>query len=179
MNITPAFSARRPSGATNGFSLLETVFALSLLMVVSLGLLPLGVVATLTTENQGHLMARTTEYAQDKMEQLLSLSFGDTTSDTRTFPATDTGGHGLEEGGSSDPSAPISKYVDYLDPNGSLIPSSGTTAPAGWYYKRVWEVTGLTSSLKRITVTAKVKSAVGSTGLTPSATVTSIKTYPF
>src|SRR5262249_27375809 len=74
-----------------GFSLLETVFALSLLLVVSLGLLPLGMIATTTTENQGHLMARTTEYAQDKLEQLLALTYGDLTSDTRVFPATDNG----------------------------------------------------------------------------------------
>jgi Tfp pilus assembly protein PilV len=164
-----------------GFSLLETVIAISLLMVVSLGLLPLGVIATTNTENQGHLMARTTEYAQDKMEQLLALSFGDATSDTRAFPATETGGTGLAPGGSSNPEAPAANYVDYLDVNGSLLAAVGTTAPANWYYKRVWRVQLVTGSttLKRITVTAKVKSAVGSTGRIPEATVTSLKTYPF
>jgi type II secretory pathway pseudopilin PulG len=165
--------------AADGFSLLETVFALSILMVVSLGLLPLGVVATTTTENQGHLMARATEYAQDKMEQLLALSYGDSTSDTRTFPAADAGGTGLAIGGSSNPSAPVAQYVDYLDVNGSLVPSVGTTAPAGWYYKRVWQVAGAGANLKQITVTATVKSAVGSTGRIPRATVSSIKTFPF
>ena len=38
----------------------------------------MGVVGMMTTENQGHLAARTTEYAQDKMEQLLVLAYGDT-----------------------------------------------------------------------------------------------------
>ncbi len=165
----------------HGFSLLETVIAISLLMIVSLGLLPLGVIATTTTENQGHLMARTTEYAQDKMEQLLALSFGDSTSDTRAFPATETGGTGLAVGGSSNPQAPAANYVDYLDVNGSLLAAVGTTAPDNWYYKRVWRVELVTGSttLKRITVTAKVKSAVGSSGRIPEATVTSLKTYPF
>ena len=60
---------------------------------------PVGAMAIGTTENQGHLMARATEYAQDKMEQLLSLSFGDVTTDTRTFPAGNTGGSGLAIGG--------------------------------------------------------------------------------
>lgn len=163
-----------------GFSLLETVIAISLLMIVALGLLPLGVIATTTTENQGHLMARTTEYAQDKMEQLLGLSFGDVTSDTRVFPATQTGGTGLAIGGSSDADAPVANYVDYLDIDGSLLASNGN-APAGWYYKRVWQVAFVSGSttLKRITVTTKVKSAVGGSGRIPEATVTSIKTYPF
>jgi hypothetical protein len=171
--------AQRSRDTAAGFSLLETVFALSILMVVSLGLLPLGVIATTTTENQGHLMARTTEYAQDKMEQLLALSFGDSTSDTRVFPAPETGGSGLAVGGSSDPSAPAANYVDYLDVNGTLIPSTGTTAPANWYYKRVWRVASAGTNLKLITVTATVKSAVGSSGRIPRATVASIKTYPF
>lgn len=174
-------NAAAPRRADLGFSLLETVIAISLLMIVSLGLLPLGVIATTNTENQGHLMARTTEYAQDKMEQLLALSFGDATSDTRAFPATETGGTGLAVGGSSDPSAPAANYVDYLDVNGTLLPAVGTTAPANWYYKRVWRVELVSGSttLKRVTVTAKVKSAVGSSGRIPEATVTSLKTYPF
>jgi hypothetical protein len=167
--------------SASGFSLLETVFALSLLMVVAIGLLPLGVVATTTTENQGHLMARTTEYAQDKMEQLLALSFNDVTSDTRLFPATDTGGTGLAIGGSAVAASPAANYVDYLDVNGSLMASSGTTAPTDWYYKRVWSVAYVSGSttMTKIVVTATTRSAVGSTGRTPTATVSSVKTYPF
>ncbi|MGE3959015.1 MAG: hypothetical protein AB7H96_20040 [Vicinamibacterales bacterium] len=163
----------------DGFSLLETVIAISLLMIVALGLLPLGVVATNNTENQGHLMARTTEYAQDKMEQLLALSYGDVTSDTRVFPATSTGGSGLAVGGNSDPASPVDTYVDWLDINGTLLASAGTTPPATWYYQRTWQVTNPSANLKQIKVTATVKSAVGSTGRIPRATVTSLKTFPF
>lgn len=177
--MTP--DTRPGAQSARGFSLLETVFALSLLMVVAIGLLPLGVVATTTTENQGHLMARTTEYAQDKMEQLLALSFNDSTSDTRLFPATDTGGTGLAVGGSAVAASPVAKYVDYLDVNGSLLASSGTTAPTNWYYKRVWSVALVSGSttMKKVTVTAVTKNAVGSTGRAPTATVSSVKTYPF
>lgn len=177
--MTPTTQPR--AHGASGFSLLETVFALSLLMVVAIGLLPLGVIATTTTENQGHLMARTTEYAQDKMEQLLALSFNDSTSDTRLFPAPDTGGTGLAIGGSAVAASPVAKYVDYLDVNGSLMASSGTTAPTNWYYKRVWSVAYISGSttMKKVTVTAVTRSAVGSTGRTPTATVSSVKTYPF
>lgn len=161
-----------------GFSLVETVIALSLLMVVALGLLPLGVIATTTTENQGHLSARTTEYAQDKLEQMLSLSWGDTTSDTRVFPASDLGGSGLSVGGSADPDNPVNLYVDYLDINGTLIPSAGGD-PDGWFYKRVWSVTLPSAQLKQVTVTAVVKIAVGGVGMIPQSTITALKTSPF
>ena len=78
-----------------GFTLVEVMVALMVLLVVTAGVLPLTLVATKTAENQGHLMSRTTEYAQDKLEQLLALAYGDTASDTRVFPATDEGGTGL------------------------------------------------------------------------------------
>jgi len=164
-----------------GFSILETVFALAILMVVALGLLPLGVIATTNTENQGHLMARATEYSQDKMEQLLSLKFGDLSSDTRVFPASNTGGAGLSNGGSSNPDAPVAQYVDYLDIDGTLLTSTGTTAPPTWFYKRVWKVefVGSITTLKQVTVTTVVKNAVGGKVRPPQATVASIKTDPF
>ena len=115
------------------------------------------------------------------VEQLLALAFNDVTSDTRLFPATDTGGTGLAIGGSAVAASPVAKYVDYLDVNGSLMASSGTTAPTDWYYKRVWSVAYVSGSttMKKITVTATTRSAVGSTGRTPTATVSSVKTYPF
>ena len=165
----------------SGVSFVETVLAISVLLIATLGLLPLGAIATTTTENQGHLMARATEYAQDKLEQLLALSYGDQLSDTRVFPANNTGGTGLAVGGSSNPDAPVALYVDYLDADGNLIPSAGTTAPATWYYKRVWQISlpAGTTNLKQVVVTATVKSAVGSVGRVPRATVAALKTFPF
>lgn len=170
-----------PRPRESGFSLIETVFALSILLVVMLGLLPLGAVATATTENQGHLMARTTEYAQDKMEQLLALKYGDVASDTRTFPAPVSGGSGLAMGGSANPEAPAALYVDYLDVDGKLLTQNNNSTPANWFYKRVWKIDAPTGStnLKRVTVTATVKSAVGSIGRIPRATLVSLKTSPF
>jgi type II secretory pathway pseudopilin PulG len=166
-----------------GFTLLETVFALSMLLIVAAGIMPLGIMAVKTTENQGHLAARTTEYAQDKLEQLMSLSYGDSTTDTRVFPATDVNGSGLTTGGSSDPNAPVNLYVDYLDIDGNLIPAGdGGGAPNGWFYKRVWSVAipmGKTN-LKQITVSATVRVASqGGVGDLPRSTVTSLKTSPF
>lgn len=164
-----------------GFTLIETMVALGLLLVVATGILPLGLIAMNSTENQGHLVARTVEYAQDKLEQLMALSYGDQTSDTRVFPAVDVGGTGLTVGGSSNPDAPVALYVDYLDVNGTLVPSVGTQAPNGWYYKRVWSVAQAGPQLKQITVTATVRTAAAAStgGMIPRASVTVLKTSPF
>jgi type II secretory pathway pseudopilin PulG len=169
----------RPA-SESGFSLLETVFALGILAVVALGILPLGFIAVSATENQGHLMARTTEYAQDKIEQLQGLAFGDTSSDTRVFPATFNNGSGLAEGGSSNPAAPVALYVDWLDVKGNVLTSVGTAAPDNWYYERVWSIAPVRTNLKLITVTAIVKAASnGGSGIIPQSTLSVLKTSPF
>lgn len=167
-----------PISSERGTSLIETSIALGILMVVMAGLLSMAALATSHTENQGHLGARTTEYAQDKMEQLLALAYGDTTSNTAVFPATITGGTGLAVGGSSDPTVIVAGYVDWLDVNGNLLASVETTAPTGWYYKRVWAISTPSTNLKQITVTTIVAYSVARAQI-PQSTVAALKTFPF
>src|SRR5260370_33086794 len=106
-------------GSQLGMSLLETMSALTVLLIVTVGVMSMATIAVETTENQGHLQSRVTEYAQDKMEQLISLGYGDgdlgtgTGTDTTVFPACSPNtnpscstGTGLAGGGSSDPSPP-------------------------------------------------------------------------
>jgi len=159
-----------------GVTLIETVVATGLLLVMMGGLVSISFLASTTTENQGHLAARTTEYAQDKMEQLLTLAYGDTQSDTTQFPATNAGGTGLAVGGGVNVLAPVNGYVDYLDVNGNLL--GGGAAPPNWYYKRVWQVTSPAPNLKQVTVTAIVSWTMGRT-LLPTSTVTALKSFPF
>jgi hypothetical protein len=173
-----------------GTSILEVLIASAILVTLMAGLMSMAGIAISTTENQGHLAARTTEYAQDKMEQLLALAYGDAISDTRTFPAASTGGSGLSVGGSADPSAPVALYVDYLDANGNLLTSTGTTAPSGWFYKRVWKIadvspgtcvlalSGTNSCLKQITVATTIARGFGG-AMAASSVLVSLKTYPF
>jgi len=166
-------------GGQAGFSLMETVFALTILLIVAAGILPLGILASKTSENQGHLVARTTEYAQDKLEQLMALSYGDSTSDTRLFPSADTGGTGLTIGGSNNAAAPVNFYVDYLDADGNLF-APGNAVPANWFYKRVWQISSPRANLKLIQVTATVRvSALGGIGVMPISTVSALKSSPF
>ena len=162
----------------SGSSLIETMVATALLLVVVGGLGSMGLVGMMTTENQGHLAARTTEYAQDKMEQLLVLAWGDSVSDTRVFPAAATGGTGLAIGGSSNPATPVAGYADYLNKAGTLVAGVNGAAPADWYYKRVWAVSSPMANLKQVVVTVTVKSSLGQQR-TVSSTVTALKTFPF
>jgi Prokaryotic N-terminal methylation motif len=177
-----------PGHSERGITLLETVVALSILLIVAMGLLPLGVVAISTTETQGHLVARVTEYSQDKMEQLLSLGYNDSVTDTRARVATPfgttTGGTGLAVGGSANPAAPAALYVDYLDAMGTPVDATGTAEPAGWFYKRVWQVSSVAvpagaPAVKQVAVTTIVARRVGWVGSVPRTTVVSQKTFPF
>jgi hypothetical protein len=136
-------------------------------------------VAAKATENHGHLHARTTEYAQDKIEQLMALAYGDAATDTRVFPALATGGSGLAIGGSLDTAAPSVLYVDYLDVDGNILPAAGG-APANWYYMRAWQITQKRVNLKQITVIARVNGlSLGGPGLVAQSTVSVLKTSPF
>jgi len=177
-----------------GLALLETVMSLAILLVVSTGILSLGSIAMTITENQGHLMARTAEYSQDKMEQLLALKFCDATSDTTVLPTSSSGGQGLGgcaaplnnngtgSGGSSNPATPVAGYVDYLDSSGNLLTATtGGGAPAGWKYMRVWQISSANAAntVKEITVTVKVSTALGGNGALPQTTLTALKAYPF
>jgi hypothetical protein len=175
----------------DGTTLIEVMISAGILVTLMAGLMSLAGLALTTTENQGHLAARTTEYAQDKMEQLLALSYGDSVSDTTVFPAAVSGGTGLAVGGSADTASPVTKYVDYLDQSGNLCGSAsalaatpscaapvGTTAPTNWFYQRVWSVTQPATNLKQVTVTATVAKGFGGANKALSV-LTVLKTNPF
>ena len=175
-------------GSERGTTLIETAIASAILLVVMTGLLSMAALATTYTENHGHLEARTTEYAQDKMEQLLSLAFSDSVSDSVVFPAGVAGGSGLAVGGGTNTAAPVNLYVDWLANDGSLL-GGGTAAPATWFYERVWEICYLqadnvacsaapVTGIKRITVTSTVHASVGHT-LIPKSTVVALKASQF
>jgi len=171
-------------------TLLETMIALAILLVVAAGVMGLAGVAVSTTETQGHLAARTAEYAQDKMEQLLALKFCDGTTDTTVFPAVvNANGTGLANctnltaptptasaGGGLSTTAPTKGYVDYLDASGNLVAST-----AAWEYVRVWQITVPAGSvgLKQITVLAQANHSIGGNAVVPQATVVALKTFPF
>ena len=175
MNAKIAFRLRK--GHQSGTTLIETMVALAILLIVSTGLMSVAGVAVTTTETQGHLAARTAEYAQDKMEQLLALRFGDTSSNTAPgvgFITTPAGGTGLQAGGGVNTYAPVGQYSDYLDASGNPV-----GAGANWEYVRCWQVTDISATLKQISVTTRVQNIPGYGGRLPESTVVAFKTSPF
>ena len=176
MKLHRAIQSRKKT-AQAGMSLIETMVALALLLIVAAGVMSLAAVAMSTTENQGHLGARTAEYAQDKMEQLLALNYLDVSTDTTVYPAVISPGvgKGLTAGGGLNPNAPVAGYSDYVDLSGNPI-----AATANWQYIRVWQITAnATDDLKTITVLTQVRADVGQPANLPRTTVACLKSKPF
>jgi type II secretory pathway pseudopilin PulG len=170
-----------------GFSVLEVMIASFIMLIGIGGLMALFVVAAAKNSGQGDQATRTTEYAQDKMEQLLALNYSDTTSQvvgSTTICATCTGytsGVGLTAGGSVTPSAPVVSYVDYIDGNENITGSSTAAI-----YMREWSivtdtavVNGTARNIKTITVyvQANFSADVGANlaSLAPNTTLIAVK----
>jgi hypothetical protein len=178
MDLHPRKRKRVERSSEAGVTLLETLVAAAVLLIAVTGLLGLFPTVISQNETQGDLATRTTEYSQDKMEQLLALSFTDGATDTTVFPPAATGGTGLGGAmaasatvGALPPTAPVSGYVDYLDQNGTLLSSS-----TGAVYTRQWSIsTDSTANLKTITVVVTSKVVKGPQGLAPSSTLVCIK----
>ena len=161
-----------------GFSLIETLIAIVILLIGIVAVISLFGVAVSQNANQGEFGTRTTEYCQDKMEQMLALSFTDSTTNTAVYPPAATGGTGLGFGlspsgtvGSVNTASPATGYVDYLDATGNLLPSS-----TGWFYKRQWSISlNAAGTMKTITVVAITRTQAGA-GTPPSTRLVSYKT---
>jgi prepilin-type N-terminal cleavage/methylation domain-containing protein len=161
-----------------GFGLIEVLIAMAILLVGLAAMLNMFMLAAGLNANQGEVAQRVTEYAQDKMEQLLALDFSDGSTDTTVYPPV-TGGTGLGgvmaasttvPTGGIVPASPVSGYVDYLDASGNLLPDSN-----GALYIRQWSVsTDATATLKTVNVMVRAIRSLGA-GRAPSTTLVSYK----
>jgi len=166
-------SSRRERGAT----LIETVIAMLILTIGVLGVMGVLAIATTQNWNMGDRATRATEYAQDKMEQLMALSFSDGSSNTTSYPTQSSGGTGLGGAmagnstvGGVTSGSPVTSYVDYIDSSGNL-----QTTSTGALYIRQWSIsTNAAGNLKTITVVARA--LISRNGLpAPSTTLVSMK----
>jgi prepilin-type N-terminal cleavage/methylation domain-containing protein len=170
--------SRNTAQLERGVTMIETMIAVAILLIVVAGVLPAFTVGFQVTEQQGDISTRTSEYAQDKMESLVKLTFTDGATDTTVYPPAAVGGSGLggvmgasATVGAVAPAAAVAKYADYLDVNGNLLTSS-----AGAYYTRQWSITSdSTTTLKTITVSATSAQKAGVLGVAPSTTLVCIK----
>ena len=172
-------TARKPSRGERGESLLETMISA---VVLGVGLLTimgvLSAVGVKLNSNQGDRGTRTTEYAQDKMEQLLALNFNDAASNTAVYPTANSGGTGL--GGVMSGSSTVggvtvgrsvTGYRDYINSAGNVQASS-----TGALYIRQWSVsTNATSTLKTITVVTRVITSSSDATSDPFTRLVSVK----
>ena len=162
-----------------GTSILEVLVAASILSVAAAGLLATFSFSVVQNQTRGEAATRTTDFARDKMEQLLALSFNDGASNTTVYPVTAAGGTGLggtmaasATVGGVTPTAPVASYVDYLDHTGALL-ANATSA----FYIRQWTIsTDATATMKTITVRTTAKSLDGGWGDMPATTLVCRKT---
>ena len=169
-------AARRSRGVT----LLETMVAMFILLFGIVSVASLFGVAVGKNKGHGEVATRTTEYCQDKMEQLMNLGFSDGATDTTVFPSNPLGGTGLggtmaanATVGSVDPTNPVAGYVDYLDETGNLLAGNAANA----FYTRQWSITtDATGTLKTISVITVALSGAGDRGTAPSTQLVSRKT---
>lgn len=162
--------ARRSLRREGGVTLVETMIATFILLVGVMAMMSLLGVAVTRNWGQGDRATRTTEDAQDKMEQLEALSFADTTTNTTVYPATVAGGTGLSVGGSVPPAAAVAGYVDYVDNTGTL-----QTTAASASFIRQWSISmNAAGNLKTITVVCTaLTSSKGVSGAAASTTLVS------
>lgn len=169
-----------------GMSLLETVVAASIMLIGIGGMMALFAVVAASNMGQGTQASRCTEYAQDKMEQLMALNWENTASDTTVIPVAALGGMGLTVGGGTNPSTPVSTctatnscYVDYITEGSGSGATIYTTKQSGSMYMREWSIALLasdaTNNTKTITVTVTALTNVGR-GIAPTSTVVGLKT---
>ena len=152
-------------------TLIETMIAAAVLVVGLLALVGTLAVAVSDNWNRGDRATRTTEYAQDKMEQLLALSFTDTTTNTAVYPPATTGGTGLSAGGGITPGSPVTGYVDYLDNTGTQQTSATNAA-----YIRQWGVSvNGGGNLVTIRVMVSALNVLGLSGAAPTVTLVCTK----
>lgn len=186
-----------------GVSLIETLIAV---LIAVIGLFSVGGLifqGTVTNKNQGTEVTRATIYAQDKMEKLLSLDFGNCSEPASSQPSScnttdiDATGwtQGLVAGGAVGPLQAICPtsgaslgYVDFLDSNGIQLPgatpatSCSAVAPSNIAYVRMWQVTDLSSTggppIKQISVGVYARSAMNTGSGKPVVLLTSLLSNP-
>jgi prepilin-type N-terminal cleavage/methylation domain-containing protein len=161
--------AKSRFSSSQGFSLIEVIIAMGLLTVVSLSVAQM--FATATNANAvGRGLTSTTTLAEQKMEQIRSLTFGfdpqepslpftDTATNLANTPHTQNG-VGLNPSPADVLDVNTAGFVDYLNAQGTWI-GTGTTPPAGTVYIRRWAIQPLPTNPNNTLVLQVLVTTVG------------------
>lgn len=153
----------------SGMTLVECMIALLILLFGLLALAQVLAFSVVASKTYGRDATKATASAHDKMEELTTLKFTDTTTNVTVAPPFPANGVGLTAGGSIPPAAPVAGYVDYLDATGAR------TTAASAAYTRQWQIINDASNLKRIIV-AVTSNKSFNYGIAPNTTVVTYKT---
>ncbi len=143
MRMTPSRHISRESG----FSIVEVIVAMGILATALVAVAQMFAVAT-TANRNARTTTFTTVLAQQKMEQLRSLTWGfdalglpasDTTTDLTVVPEQSSGGVGLSPSPAGSLTRNTPGYVDYLGEYGQWL-GTGATLANGTIYIRRWSV---------------------------------------
>ena len=136
--------------AEAGFSLLETLVAVTLLSIGVGSLAQLSVIAA-DANRRARVITTASLLAQQKMEQLRALTWrfdpiglrvSDETSDTSVTPEAPTGGAGLSVSPAASLATNTAGFCDFVDASGRLLGdgAGGSAVPPGTLYIRRWSI---------------------------------------
>jgi type II secretory pathway pseudopilin PulG len=133
----------------HGFSLVETMMAVSLLAFGVSALAQVAMVAVRASMASERLSVAQ-QAARERLEQLRGLTWtsdgtlpiSDWTTDLTRTPSVASGGAGLGVSPGSALTSNTAGYCDFLDPSGRWL-AAGTRAPAGAAWIRRWSITPL------------------------------------
>jgi prepilin-type N-terminal cleavage/methylation domain-containing protein len=133
-----------------GFSLIEILVAIALLIIMAVSLAHLFSVGR-QANDRARVLSVASVLAAEKMEQLRSLSWSfdvtgmpssDTSADVTSSPERPTGGGGLRPSPADALDRNVDGYCDFLDAAGSSL-GTGTSPPLNTSYIRRWSVAPL------------------------------------
>jgi prepilin-type N-terminal cleavage/methylation domain-containing protein len=162
-----------------GFTLMETLVALVIVVVAMAGLVPLFLQSTtlvLETRRAPTALAA----AESKIEHLRALSFtydasghprSDTSSDTALDPPTPTGGTGLRVSPTDSLTHDVTGFVDYLDQYGRSVRGR---PEAGVFYTRRWAIALVGGDADLLEIQSCVWKSTADTGMA-DACVSSVR----
>jgi type II secretory pathway pseudopilin PulG len=136
-----------------GFSLIETLVAIALLIVMAISLAQLFATGQ-QANDRARVFSVASVLAAEKMEQLRSLSWSidtagipssDNSADVTSSPERPTGGVGLRPSPADALDRNVDGYCDFLDAAGASL-GSGSSPPLNTSYVRRWSVAPLAAN---------------------------------
>ena len=153
-----------------GFTLIEVLVAMAILLIAALSAMQL-VAMALRTMAEARLYGVAANLASARLEQLRALRFDfdvsgmrhtDLSTDVAADPPT-WGGRGLAPSGAGALAANTAGYVDFLDGRGRWV-GTGTVAPAGAVLVRRWAIEPLDGAGDLLAVQVLVRPVLGDSG---------------